>query len=183
VPAGVSRPLRFNKRPTRRGDMLGTRPRLLTSSANSRGVQGVTGRPESAGASPATATLWPSRAGVHVAGRPRPGWSAPHRLEEGAPGRLVGLRFRRHQLRGGLAPARTPAPAGGGADPEDLGQMPGPGAGGPLQDHRGPWDLIGRTAAASSDRRQQSPLAVGELNQGGAGPSWFAQRDSSGGQA
>ncbi len=60
VTAVVSRPLLFKKRPTRRGEMLGTMPRPLPSSANARGVQCVTGRPESAGASHATATMGPA---------------------------------------------------------------------------------------------------------------------------
>ena len=44
--------------------------------------------------------------------------------------------------------------------------------------HRGPLDLIVRATAASSYLLQQSPLAVGELNQGGARTSWFAHRYS-----
>ena len=61
-------------------------------------------------------------------GSPTAGCIAQHLLEEGTQGLLVGLLFRRHQLRGGLDPARTPEPDGGVADPKDLGQMPGPGS-------------------------------------------------------
>lgn len=50
--------------------------RLTTSSANSLGVQCVTGRPDSAGGSQATAMIWHSCSAVKVAGVPGRGWSA-----------------------------------------------------------------------------------------------------------
>ena len=49
-------PLLFKKRPTLRGAIRSTLPRLVTSSANSLGVQWDTGRPEASGDSHATAT-------------------------------------------------------------------------------------------------------------------------------
>jgi hypothetical protein len=55
--------------------MLATIPRCMTSSANSLGVQCVTGRPDRSGASQATAMIWHSGAGVNVAGRPQRGAS------------------------------------------------------------------------------------------------------------
>jgi hypothetical protein len=55
--------------------MVETRPGLMTASANSLGGQGVTGRPDSSGASQATAMLWQSGAAVNVAGRPQRGAS------------------------------------------------------------------------------------------------------------
>lgn len=70
---GGFRRLLVKHRPTVRGDMVETRPRLMTASANSLGVPCVTGRPDSSGASPATAMIWPSCAAVNVAGRPQRG--------------------------------------------------------------------------------------------------------------
>jgi hypothetical protein len=55
--------------------MLLTMPRVIASSANSQGVQWLTGRPESAGASQASATIWQICSGVNVAGRPPRGAS------------------------------------------------------------------------------------------------------------
>jgi hypothetical protein len=55
--------------------MVSTIPRLRTSSATSRGVQWLTGRPESAGASHATATIWTICSAVKVAGVPERGES------------------------------------------------------------------------------------------------------------
>jgi hypothetical protein len=75
VTDGVFSRLRFHNRPTVRGDMVETRPRLMTSAANSLGVQGVTGRPERSGASQATAMSWQRCAAVNVAGRPQRGAS------------------------------------------------------------------------------------------------------------
>jgi len=127
VTDAVSSLLLFKKRPTRRGEMLRTMPRLITSAANSRGVQCVTGRPQSAGASQATATIWHSCSGVKVAGRPRRGvsrntcWRRVPRVSSSA----------------------------------------------------------SISAAASSHLLQHGPLAVGELNQGGAGTACFAHRYSS----
>ena len=46
-------------------------PRVITSSASSRGVPWGPGRPEASGASQATATIWQSGSEVNVAGRPR----------------------------------------------------------------------------------------------------------------
>ena len=51
-------------------------PRLTTSSANSVGVQCVTGRSDSAGGSQATTMIWHSCSAVNVAGAPGRGWSA-----------------------------------------------------------------------------------------------------------
>jgi hypothetical protein len=51
-------------------------PRLLTSSANSRGLQWLTGRPLCSGDSQATAISWQICSAVYVAGRPARGSSA-----------------------------------------------------------------------------------------------------------
>jgi hypothetical protein len=51
--------------------MLDTMPRLTASSASSRAVQCVTGRPHSSGLFwQARATIWQSCSGVNVAGAP-----------------------------------------------------------------------------------------------------------------
>jgi hypothetical protein len=55
--------------------MVSTIPRLRTSSATSRGVQWLTGRPESAGSSHATATSWTICSAGKVAGVPERGES------------------------------------------------------------------------------------------------------------
>lgn len=62
-------------RPTLRVLMVATMPRLRTSSATSRGVQWLTGRPESVGSSHATATIWTICSAVKVAGVPGRGGS------------------------------------------------------------------------------------------------------------
>jgi hypothetical protein len=53
--------------------MVRTMPRWSSSSAKSRDVQGLTGRPPPSGASQATATNGHRCSGVNVAGRPRRG--------------------------------------------------------------------------------------------------------------
>ncbi len=76
VPAAVrleGGPLK--KRPTWRTEIEGTIPRATTSSANSVGVQCVTGRPESAGGSQATARMRAIWSGANVPGHPDLGWS------------------------------------------------------------------------------------------------------------
>jgi hypothetical protein len=55
--------------------MDATLPRFCTSSANSGGVQGVTGRPLSWGGSQATARIWVTCSAVNLAGQPRRGKS------------------------------------------------------------------------------------------------------------
>jgi len=100
-------------------------------------------------------------------------------LEETVQRLLVGLHFRSGQLWDGVDPARPPEPDGGVADPEGLGQMSSPGPVSTLQNDRGPLDLVVRPASTSRHLLQHGPLAVGELNQGGAGTSWFAHRCSS----
>lgn len=58
-----------------RGEMLSTILRLTTSSANSVGVQWVTGRPDNSGDSQATTMIWQICSGVKVPGRPLRGSS------------------------------------------------------------------------------------------------------------
>jgi MFS family permease len=103
----------------------------------------------------------------------------PHRRDEAAQGVLGGLHVRSRQLRRGLDPARAPEPDSGGTAPEGLGQGSGPGPVRTLADDRGPLDLIVRTTAASRHLLHQGPLALGELNQRGAGTAWCAHRYAS----
>lgn len=55
--------------------MLATISRLITSSASSRGVHSLMGRPDSAGSSHPTATMWQICSALKVAGVPGRGWS------------------------------------------------------------------------------------------------------------
>jgi hypothetical protein len=86
----VSSPRPLNKRPTRRGEIVGPMPRVLTSSAHAREVQWFTGRSEAAGTAQATATIGQSCAGVYVACRPRrgasrqTGWRRPRQVSSSA---------------------------------------------------------------------------------------------------
>ena len=60
----------FRTRSTWRGEIVSTMPRVMTSSASSRGVQWVTGRPLSPGGSQATAMICTNCSAVKVAGAP-----------------------------------------------------------------------------------------------------------------
>src|SRR5204863_8891732 len=78
----VSRTVRFElgllckKRPTVRAEMRETMPRWTASAANSAGVQWVTGRPDSAGGSQASARIWQICSALKVGGAPARGASA-----------------------------------------------------------------------------------------------------------
>src|SRR5207249_723164 len=72
-PDGAVNPPDFTIRPTLRVLMVSISPRLRTSSATSRGVQWLTGRPDAAGSSHATATIWTICSAVKVAGVPERG--------------------------------------------------------------------------------------------------------------
>lgn len=103
----------------------------------------------------------------------------PHLLDQATQRLLVGLRFRGGKLGGGVAPACASEPDRRVADPEALGQMPGPGTVSTLSDARGPLDLVVRPASASRHLLPHGALTLGALNQAGAGASWFAHLYSS----
>src|SRR6266851_6050839 len=77
----VSRTVRFElgllckKRPTVRAEMRGTMPRWTASAANSAGVQWVTGRPDVAGGSQASASSWQICSALKAGGAPARGAS------------------------------------------------------------------------------------------------------------
>src|SRR5207248_2977100 len=77
----VSRTVRFElgllckKRPTVRAEMRGTMPRWTASAANSAGVQCVTGRPDAAGGSQASARSWQICSALKAGGAPARGAS------------------------------------------------------------------------------------------------------------
>src|SRR5216684_4952 len=77
----VARAVRFElgllckKRPTVRAEMRGTMPRWTASAANSAGVQWVTGRPDVAGGSQASASSWQICSALKAGGAPARGAS------------------------------------------------------------------------------------------------------------
>src|SRR6516225_3401576 len=66
----------FKKRPTERCETFGTRPRLMASSAISRWLHWLIGRPLSDGFSQVTATIAQICSAVYVGGFPERGASA-----------------------------------------------------------------------------------------------------------
>src|SRR5207249_4906312 len=75
-PAHGTIALTVKKRPTERGEMVATIPRLAASSANSRGVQCVVGRSAAGGGVQASATIWTTCSALKVSGAPLRGASA-----------------------------------------------------------------------------------------------------------
>jgi hypothetical protein len=72
----LQRGLFFKNRPTLRGEIVATMPRFWTSSASSRLVQWLIGRPDCSGGSQATAMIWTICSGLKVAGFPGRGASS-----------------------------------------------------------------------------------------------------------
>jgi hypothetical protein len=70
------------KRPTWRSEIVVTIPRLRASSASSRGVQWLMGRPDTSGASQATAMLWHHCSALKGAGAPGRGASCKRSATE-----------------------------------------------------------------------------------------------------
>ena len=96
-----------------------------------------------------------------IRGRPpTPGRILQDLLDEIAQGLLVGLRFRRGQLRGRVGPARAPQPDRRVADPHGLGQMPGAGAVSTLSDEGGPLHFSVRPPSASDQLFQDRVLPI-----------------------
>ena len=142
--------------------MVRTMPRVISSSAHSQDVQWLTGRPQSSGASQATATNWHSGSGVNVAGRPRRGpsrktcWrrsrsvSASASASAAASGGVAwAQRLRQSRTVGSLTPSASAA-------------MPGSGPVRTLYDNAGSLDFVVRPSPTVDQLCENGSLPVRE---------------------